>query len=126
MPESSLDDIEGYAGLSHHVAGGVAQSVEAESLQSELCKGRVVDAQTEIGGSDWSDLRAERAVQAGARLTKEPTDAEFFKGRDTYFADRKVLLGSGLGAGRQPCVEALRRATGGSHATLTDSTCNSR
>lgn len=28
-----------------------------------------------------------RARTAGARVTKEPTDAEFFDGRDAYFAD---------------------------------------
>lgn len=33
------------------------------------------------------DALADRAHQAGARLTKAPTDAEFFEGRDAYFAD---------------------------------------
>src|SRR5215831_7289095 len=33
------------------------------------------------------DELAGRARRAGARLTKPPTDAEFFEGRDAYFAD---------------------------------------
>lgn len=33
------------------------------------------------------DELAERARQAGATITKEPVDAEFFEGRDCYFAD---------------------------------------
>jgi uncharacterized protein len=33
------------------------------------------------------DEWAERARRAGATITKEPVDAEFFTGRDAYFAD---------------------------------------
>jgi hypothetical protein len=33
------------------------------------------------------DELASRARAAGATVTKEPTDAEFFEGRDAYFAD---------------------------------------
>ncbi len=33
------------------------------------------------------DELAERARKAGATLTKPPTEAEFFSGRDAYFAD---------------------------------------
>ena len=36
---------------------------------------------------DEVDALAEQARQAGARLTKAPTDAAFFEGRDAYFAD---------------------------------------
>jgi hypothetical protein len=32
---------------------------------------------------EWAD----RARRAGATITKEPVDAEFFTGRDAYFAD---------------------------------------
>ena len=40
-----------------------------------------VDHPTEV--DEW----AERARHAGATITKEPVGAEFFTGRDTYFAD---------------------------------------
>jgi predicted lactoylglutathione lyase len=33
------------------------------------------------------DELADRVRQAGGRLTKPPVDAEFFEGRDAYFAD---------------------------------------
>jgi uncharacterized protein len=33
------------------------------------------------------DEPAKRAGAAGATVTKQPTDAEFFEGRDAYFAD---------------------------------------
>jgi uncharacterized protein len=36
---------------------------------------------------DDVDKVAEQARAAGATITKEPTDAEFFEGRDCYFAD---------------------------------------
>jgi predicted lactoylglutathione lyase len=33
------------------------------------------------------DEHVERARRAGARITKPPVDAEFFEGRDAYYAD---------------------------------------
>jgi hypothetical protein len=33
------------------------------------------------------DERAARVARAGGAVTKPPTDAEFFMGRDAYFAD---------------------------------------
>jgi uncharacterized protein len=33
------------------------------------------------------DALVRRAREAGATVTKEPTYAEFFEGRDAYFAD---------------------------------------
>jgi hypothetical protein len=40
-----------------------------------------VDQPSEV--DEW----AERARRAGGTITKEPVDAEFFTGRDAYFAD---------------------------------------
>ena len=38
-------------------------------------------------GPEEVDELAERVRQAGGTVTKEPVDAEFFAGRDAYFAD---------------------------------------
>ncbi len=37
--------------------------------------------------ADEVDALAEQVRRAGGRITKEPTDAEFFEGRSCYFAD---------------------------------------
>jgi predicted lactoylglutathione lyase len=37
--------------------------------------------------ADGVDQLAQRVTRAGGTLTKPPTDAEFFVGRDAYFAD---------------------------------------
>ena len=43
------------------------------------------------------DALVRRAREAGATVTKEPTDAEFFEGRDAYFADPKATTGRSRG-----------------------------
>jgi predicted enzyme related to lactoylglutathione lyase len=40
-----------------------------------------------VDAADDVDALVERARAAGGRVTKEPTDAEFFEGRDAYFSD---------------------------------------
>ena len=59
------------------------------------------------------DALAERAHQAGARLTKAPTDAEFFEGRDAYFADPEGNYWEiAWAASDNPVSAAARRAAG--------------
>jgi uncharacterized protein len=62
------------------------------------------------------DALAERAHQAGARLTKAPTDAEFFEGRDAYFADPEGNYWEiAWAASDNPVTAAARRAAGIAH-----------
>lgn len=59
------------------------------------------------------DELAQRAVAAGATLTKPPTQAEFFEGRDAYFADPEGNYWEVAWAGADnPVVVAARRAAG--------------
>jgi predicted lactoylglutathione lyase len=59
------------------------------------------------------DAFAERAREAGGRLTKEPTDAEFFEGRDAYFSDPEGNFWEiAWAAPDNPVVVAARRAAG--------------
>jgi uncharacterized glyoxalase superfamily protein PhnB len=59
------------------------------------------------------DELAERARRAGATLTKEPTDAEFFEGRDAYFADPEGNFWEVAWApADNPVAVAARRAAG--------------
>jgi uncharacterized protein len=59
------------------------------------------------------DALAERARQAGARLTKAPTDADFFEGRDAYFADPEDNYWEiAWAASDNPVTSAARRAAG--------------
>lgn len=59
------------------------------------------------------DALAEQAHQAGARLTKPPTDAEFFEGRDAYFADPEGNYWEiAWTASDNPVTAAARRAAG--------------
>src|SRR5437764_14700485 len=59
------------------------------------------------------DALAERARQAGARLTKAPTDAEFFEGRDAYFADPEGNYWEiAWAASDNPVTAAARRPAG--------------
>ena len=51
--------------------------------------------------------------QAGGKLTKNPIDAEFFVGRDAYFADPEGNYWEIAWAGPDnPVVAAARRAAG--------------
>jgi len=59
------------------------------------------------------DELAARVRQAGGRLTKEPVDAEFFAGRDAYFADPEGNFWEiACAPGDNPVVTASRRAAG--------------
>ena len=64
-----------------------------------------------VDRADEVDELAERARAAGATVTKEPTDAEFFEGRDCYFADPEANYWEIAWAPRSnPVVAAARRA----------------
>jgi predicted lactoylglutathione lyase len=59
------------------------------------------------------DALVRRAREAGATVTKEPTDAEFFEGRDAYFADPEGNYWEVAWAARDnPVTAAARRAAG--------------
>ncbi|HEX6500732.1 MAG TPA: VOC family protein [Micromonosporaceae bacterium] len=59
------------------------------------------------------DQIVERASRAGARITKAPTDAEFFEGRSAYFADPEDNYWEVAWAPPDnPVVVAARRAAG--------------
>jgi hypothetical protein len=54
-----------------------------------------------------------RARAAGARVTKEPVDAQFFEGRDAYFADPEGNFWEiAWSAGDNAVVAAARRVAG--------------
>lgn len=60
------------------------------------------------------DELADRAVKAGARLTKAPTDAEFFDGRSAYFSDPEGNYWEAAWApADNPVGAAVRRAAEG-------------
>jgi predicted lactoylglutathione lyase len=59
------------------------------------------------------DELADLARLAGATLSKPPMDAEFFEGRDAYFADPEGNYWEiAWAAGSNPVVVAARRAAG--------------
>jgi hypothetical protein len=59
------------------------------------------------------DALVQRAREAGATVTKEPTDAEFFEGRDAYFADPEGNYWEvAWSATDNPVTAAARRAAG--------------
>lgn len=59
------------------------------------------------------DDLVERAIRAGARVTKPPVDAEFFEGRDAYFADPEDNYWEvAWVASVNPVISAARRAAG--------------
>lgn len=59
------------------------------------------------------DALTRRARDAGATVTKEPTDAEFFEGRDAYFADPEGNYWEvAWSASENPVTVAARRAAG--------------
>ncbi|WP_020662059.1 VOC family protein [Amycolatopsis benzoatilytica] len=59
------------------------------------------------------DALIRRAREAGGTVTKEPTDAEFFEGRDAYFADPENNYWEvAWAAGDNPVSAAARRAAG--------------
>ena len=59
------------------------------------------------------DALVRRAREAGATVTKEPTDAEFFEGRDAYFADPEGnYWEAAWSASENPVTAAARRAAG--------------
>ncbi len=59
------------------------------------------------------DAVADRAVKAGATLTKPPVDPEFFVGRDAYFSDPEGNFWEVAWApSDNPVVVAQRRAAG--------------
>lgn len=59
------------------------------------------------------DALAARVREAGGTFTKEPTDAEFFEGRDAYFSDPEGNFWEiAWAAPDNPVVVAARRAAG--------------
>ena len=59
------------------------------------------------------DELTDRVRQAGGTVTKEPVDAEFFAGRDAYFADPEGNYWEvAWSAGDNPVTAAARRAAG--------------
>jgi predicted lactoylglutathione lyase len=59
------------------------------------------------------DAFVQRAREAGATVSKEPMDAEFFEGRDAYFADPEGNYWEVAWAARDnPVTAAARRAAG--------------
>ena len=59
------------------------------------------------------DALAARVREAGGTFTKEPTDAEFFDGRDAYFSDPEGNFWEiAWAAPDNPVVVAVRRAAG--------------
>jgi uncharacterized protein len=63
---------------------------------------------------DDVDAIVQRAGEAGATVTKPPTDAEFFEGRDAYFADPEGNFWEvAWSAEDNPVTAAARRAAGG-------------
>jgi hypothetical protein len=59
------------------------------------------------------DELAARVRQAGGKLTKDPVDAEFFTGRDAYFADPEGNFWEiAYAPPENPVVAASRRAAG--------------
>jgi len=59
------------------------------------------------------DTVAERVREAGGTFTKEPTDAEFFEGRDAYFTDPEGNYWEIAWAAQDnPVSAAARRAAG--------------
>jgi uncharacterized protein len=66
-----------------------------------------------VDSADEVDLFAARVREAGGTLTKEPTDAEFFEGRDAYFSDPEGHFWEvAWAAPDNPVVVAARRAAG--------------
>jgi uncharacterized protein len=59
------------------------------------------------------DALVRRAREAGATVTKEPTDPEFFEGRDAYFADPEGNYWEVAWSGSEnPVTTAAQRAAG--------------
>jgi len=66
-----------------------------------------------VDSADEVDAFAARVREAGGTLTKEPTDAEFFEGRDAYFSDPEGNFWEiAWAAPDNPVVVAARRAAG--------------
>jgi len=66
-----------------------------------------------VDRSEDVDALVRRAREAGATVTKEPTDAEFFEGRDAYFADPEGNYWEvAWSASENPVTVAARRAAG--------------
>jgi len=66
-----------------------------------------------VDSPDEVDQLADSVRQAGGTLTKEPADAEFFAGRDAYFADPEGNYWEiAWASGDNPVSAAARRAAG--------------
>jgi uncharacterized protein len=66
-----------------------------------------------VDSADEVNAFAARVREAGGTLTKEPTDAEFFEGRDAYFSDPEGNFWEiAWAAPDNPVVVAARRAAG--------------
>jgi predicted lactoylglutathione lyase len=66
-----------------------------------------------VDSAEEVDELADRVRQAGGTLTKEPVDAEFFVGRDAYFADPEGNYWEiAWASADNPVSAAARRAAG--------------
>jgi uncharacterized protein len=66
-----------------------------------------------VDSPEQVDELAERVRRAGGTLTKPPTDAEFFEGRDAYFSDPEDNYWEiAYAPPENPVVAASRRAAG--------------
>jgi uncharacterized protein len=66
-----------------------------------------------VDGPGEVDALAAHVREAGGTVTKEPTDAEFFEGRDAYFTDPEGNFWEiAWAAPDNPVVVAVRRAAG--------------
>ena len=64
-----------------------------------------------VQAPDQVDELADRAERAGGTVTKQPTEAEFFSGRDAYFADPEGNYWEiAYSAEDNPVTAAARRA----------------
>lgn len=69
----------------------------------------IINVEEPAGVDEW----AERARRAGATITKKPVDAEFFSGRDAYFADPEGNFWEVAWApADNPVTAVVRRAAG--------------
>jgi predicted lactoylglutathione lyase len=86
---------------------------DAHTQAAPRCSGIRTSVIISVDRAAEVDELAAHAQAAGATLTKEPTDAEFFGGRDAYFTDPEGNYWEiAWSAKSNPVVAAARRAAG--------------